>query len=79
MAYSPPLSLMIIAVFHRRFRVFFSKFTKTPDISYDIENFKAKISNVHDDKHLRIKMSTSRGHAKDKHEQTIKTIIPLLQ
>ena len=48
------------------------------DISYNIENFKAKVSNVLDDKHLGIKMSTSRGHApmpdgkhRGKHKQTI--------
>ena len=42
----------------------FSKFTRTVDISYSIENIKAKISNVRDDKHLTIKMSTSRSRAK---------------
>ena len=50
--------------------MFFSKFTKTVDISYNIENFKAKISNVHDDKHLRIKMSRE-AVPNGKHEQTI--------
>ena len=44
--------------------MFVGKFKKTVDISYNIENFKAKVSNVHDDKHLAIKMSTSRGHAR---------------
>ena len=43
--------------------MFFSKFLKIFDISYNIENFKAKILNVHDDKHSRIMMSTSRGRA----------------
>ena len=50
------------------------KFTKTVDISYNIKNFKAKVSNVHDDKHSGIKMTTSRGHAPmpdGKHKQTI--------
>ena len=38
---------------------------QTVDISHNIENFKEKISNVHDDKHLvTIKMSTSRGRVK---------------
>ena len=54
--------------------MFVGKFTKTVDISYNIENFKAKVSSVHDDKHVGIEMSTSRGHAPmphGKHEQTI--------
>ena len=59
---------------NKNFRVFVGKFTKTVDISYNIENFKAKVSNVHDGKHVGIEMSTSRGHAPmphGKHEQII--------
>ena len=46
---------MIIAYFinvNQNFRVFVGKFTKTVGISYNIGNFKAKVSNVHDDKYL---------------------------
>ena len=49
--------------------MFVGKFTKTVNISYNIENFKAKVSNVHDDKHLRCQHRVAMPDGK--HEQTI--------